>query len=194
MRTLEECTAEVFRRSEIKLKKRKIRSRALLCCIPLLLCATGLLFWRISPERSTDGAIEVSGVPERGSAPNASHCFEIITGDTQYVITDTFTVDLILDILDTPPMPESQTEHTSDNFNMPTEDIDPPAAPPLYTGGDLKGNNIEEYTLTFRAKDGQTRSYTLLGKTVVYHQDGSTRILTYEAHLQLLQLLADAQE
>ena len=41
MREINECTAEVFRRSEKRIKERKRnRNRILMCCIPLLICIT----------------------------------------------------------------------------------------------------------------------------------------------------------
>ena len=41
MREINECTAEVFRRSEKRIKERKRnRNRILMCCIPFLICIT----------------------------------------------------------------------------------------------------------------------------------------------------------
>lgn len=41
MREINECTAEVFRRSEKRIKERKRnRNRILMCCIPFLICFT----------------------------------------------------------------------------------------------------------------------------------------------------------
>lgn len=192
MRTLEECTAEVFRRSEIKIKKRKDRKRVLLCCIPLLLCICTLLLWPEFPERSADGGIwEFGGVPERGSSGStALHCFVVKTADMQYMITDANTVDLILGILDAPNATENQTEQ---NFNTPTEEISPPAGPTLYAGGP-KGNGSAQYDLTYRSTDGQTRSYTLTDDTLICSWDGSSKQLTGDALLALLQALESSQQ
>ena len=40
MRTLHECQAEVFRRSEERIRARRRAARALLVCLPLILCIT----------------------------------------------------------------------------------------------------------------------------------------------------------
>ena len=61
MRTLQECQAEVFRRSEKRIKERKKRRKHLLMlCIPLVLCLTavsGLLLSGFGLSKSTDEAI-----------------------------------------------------------------------------------------------------------------------------------------
>jgi len=66
-RTLQECQAEVFRRSEQRIKERKKRRKHLLMlCIPLVLCLTavsGLLLSGFGLTKSTDEAIPES-IPE----------------------------------------------------------------------------------------------------------------------------------
>ncbi len=180
MRTLDACTEEVFRRSEIKIKKRQKHKRIFLCCIPLLLSICAVLIGNIPPERSTDGATGgIGGVPERGSASTVLHCFEIKTKETQYVITDTDTIDLILGILETPGMTESQTEQNSENLSPPAQ----------YGDGGLKASGSEQYQLTYRSMDGQTHCYTLTGDLLTYTRDGSTKQLSGDALLTLLQVL-----
>ncbi len=60
MRDLQECQAEVFRRSEKRLKERtKRRNHILMLCIPLVLCLTtigGFLLSGVGLDRSTDCA------------------------------------------------------------------------------------------------------------------------------------------
>lgn len=47
MRSLEECKAEIFRRSEITIKKRKqTRNRILAVCLPLCLCIGAVILWQ----------------------------------------------------------------------------------------------------------------------------------------------------
>ena len=59
MRDLKECQAEVFRRSEEKIKaRRKTRNRILAACIPLFLTIS---IWSmdVCPERVTDDPVDV---------------------------------------------------------------------------------------------------------------------------------------
>lgn len=72
MRSLEECQAEVFRRSEEKIKNRKrIWSRIVACCVPICCVAVGLFMvtqfvpihspvaesvWETTPEQTVDGS------------------------------------------------------------------------------------------------------------------------------------------
>ena len=71
MRNLEDCKAEIFRRSEERIKERKrVRKRVLACCIPLcLLLVAGGLYLRPLLEPMDEIARTNAGptlVPERG--------------------------------------------------------------------------------------------------------------------------------
>ena len=60
MRDLNECQAEVFRRSEKRIKERKARrNHILMACIPLVLCLTifgAFLLPRVTPDGASDPA------------------------------------------------------------------------------------------------------------------------------------------
>lgn len=57
MRSLEECKAEIFRRSEITIKKRKqMRNRILAVCLPLCLCIGAVFLWQPSMQHKAGKA------------------------------------------------------------------------------------------------------------------------------------------
>ena len=62
MREINECTAEVFRRSEKRIKERKRnRNRILMCCIPFLICITvfsATILPAMMPASKKDSAAE----------------------------------------------------------------------------------------------------------------------------------------
>lgn len=57
MRSLQECQAEVFRRSEKRIRTRRRAIRAVMVCVPLVLCLTAFsLLVRPGLPSSPDGA------------------------------------------------------------------------------------------------------------------------------------------
>lgn len=187
MRTIDECSAEIFRRSKLKIQKQKRNKRILLCCTPLLLCVCSLVAWKAFPGETTDGGVtEVGGTIERGSASTALHYFEIKTDTASYQIADEATVNLILNILD-------NTDST-DDITAPTEEIAPPAHSTIYGTGNLKGNTDTEYQLTYYSKSGQCQTYTVIGATVINCANGNACILTPSERLQLFHALESGEE
>lgn len=66
MRNLQECQAEIFRRSEEKIRIRKRKNRALMTCIPSVLCLIAIcavLTPGLSPKKNTDSASDFA-LPE----------------------------------------------------------------------------------------------------------------------------------
>ena len=81
MRELDECTSEVFRRGEQRIKeRRRKRARVLAVCIPICLIAavwSGMSLPEMTPEAESVGRAPVSGeaagsVPESLADPNAA--------------------------------------------------------------------------------------------------------------------------
>ena len=64
MRDLNECKAEIFRRSEIEITKRKKRrSRMIAYCVPLFFCVTALVFANLPNDSSETADSVTSGTP-----------------------------------------------------------------------------------------------------------------------------------
>ena len=66
MRSLEECKAEIFRRSEVKIRQRKqMRNRIVAACLPLCLCLGAVAAWGIGQQKSAaDTAENMAMAPE----------------------------------------------------------------------------------------------------------------------------------
>lgn len=82
MRDLEQAKAEVFRRSNARIKKRKtIRRSIIACCIPLVLC---IGFWSVTilpammPAKASDSAESAVLNNMNGLAPDAEMDYENI--------------------------------------------------------------------------------------------------------------------
>lgn len=83
MRNLEECQAEVFRRSEKRIKARKVRRTGILAvCVPLVLCVAGLAFLpQVGVKSPTDvPATEIAGY--QYSDTMAQECVAVLYADT----------------------------------------------------------------------------------------------------------------
>ncbi len=97
MRTLHECQAEVFRRSEERIRARRRAARALLVCLPLVLCLTAFsLLVRPGLPSSPDGA-----PPKNNAAsPPPAVCRIDVSGAGQVTsVTDQARIRAITDAL-----------------------------------------------------------------------------------------------
>lgn len=73
MRSLQECQAEVFRRSEKRIRTRRRAIRAVMVCVPLVLCLTA--FGLLGAARTTilsrwSSAEEQRRIPSPGCLPH----------------------------------------------------------------------------------------------------------------------------
>lgn len=126
MRELHECQAEVFRRSEKRIKKRKQRRKhILLACIPLVLCIA--LFAAFFPQDTKTAAPEepaVNKAPMDGPAGNWDESSSLsvlridVSGlDFSKTYTDTADVMLISDQLC------SYCQSVPETYEEPTEGV-----------------------------------------------------------------------
>jgi hypothetical protein len=123
MRELHECQAEVFRRSEKRIKERKQRRKhILLACIPLVICITLFSAFflrdtnRAAPEApvATRPAMNVPCGDWDGSSPGSVLRVEVSGLDFSRIYTDTAEIMLISDQLCSygQPKPEAYEEPT----------------------------------------------------------------------------------
>lgn len=126
MRNLNECQAEVFRRSEKRIKKRKQhRKHILLACIPLVLCITLFSgFFLRGPKRAASDVLdeihlpmcEPNGYWDGYSAVSVSR-IEVSGLDFSKTYTDTADVMRIADQL------YSCSQSKSESYEEPTESV-----------------------------------------------------------------------
>ena len=126
MRDLNECQAEVFRRSEKRIKERKQhRKHILLACIPLVLCITLFSAFfirdtnRAAPEApiATRPAMNIPCGDWDGSSPASILSVEVYGLDFSRIYTDAADIILISDQLYT----YSQSE--PECYEEPTESV-----------------------------------------------------------------------
>lgn len=82
MRTIDECRAEVFRRSEEKIKaRRRARARAAALCVPLCLCAVimSVAFALPRGQRTEQDMMQEDG-DAPGGAPGTEYSNEVVDG------------------------------------------------------------------------------------------------------------------
>lgn len=189
MRELNECTAEVFRRSEKRIKaRRRNRNRVLAVCIPVCLIAA---VWsvmalpaavlketseRVGADRELDGAAPgvlacpytAAEIQEAGMFPGEH--YGKVTMDTAAVAEMFQTVQSLF------------ADAFSDGQNVIS-------AGENNINGDLvqSPNQPKVYTITFTAEDGSQTAYHLSGNTLV---DVSTNETVFLSDAQAAGLLA----
>lgn len=179
MRNLDVCRAEVFRRSEERIeRRRKQRKRALVCCVPLMLCVAVLAVIAFPRERkmqSNGGVPELMGGVEgeystveiRGTGWMALYHRQISDAAQAGEIYDTVQMLFELD--------------GTYSGGVTDGSLIPPAGTPVLGGG---------YAITF-SDSGEV--YTLSGKELTDEQTDRTVTLTDAQLTQLKELLGLAQ-
>ena len=97
MRTLHECQAEVFRRSEERIRARRRAARALLVCLPLILCITAFSLFVLPDLAALPGE---PGSKNDSAAPPPAVCRIDVSGAGQVTsVTDQARIRAITDAL-----------------------------------------------------------------------------------------------
>lgn len=179
MRSLQECQAEIFRRSNLRIRRR--RQRILATCIPLALCVTvgAVALWP-SEEKAGDVAL-MAGLPVETAVSMEYSLAEVQVSGSGVALcyTEPETAARILAIIE--DSPKYQTYSYAQD--------EPEVTPETY-GEVSNGTNIDRhwvvggmgddsngtgatmaspeaeapaYTLTFVYRDGSTQIYTLSG-------------------------------
>ncbi len=176
MREIRDCTAEVFRRSEKRIKARKQkRNRVLLCGGAMLICLTVLsvsLFPALRPLEKNDGVQEnmgpPAGDPETGPAPASYVRLEIQDNGQYDALIEEGTevsriyrrVEALLNsaaVRDEIALPESLPGAQEEDFCSATQE---------------KQEGALGYTMTFSTAEGSTLIYCLTGNRLI---DASTK-------------------
>ena len=190
MRNFEERKAEVFRRSEKRIKERKQRrNHILMACIPLVLCIT-ILGAFLRPNVTPDGAAEpgdtrpvVDGMGSDGFTSLFCPIAKITVSANNFSISHTEVADLLL-ISDQlysygtrAPSSNGTTDTVVDEDDVPKDN-----------GEDMDSAN-DAYTITMVTHEGVKTEYQLVGKTLTNLTTNQTYKLTQTQANELRTLL-----
>ena len=175
MRSLEECKAEIFRRSEEKIKKRKQqRTRILAVCLPLCLCVGALALW--GGLGQDDSAVNKSAAPQKngfGLLPKAEAAPESVLPNENFIIADSSAAISQYDYVQLLLEDAADMEHPDSQLK------DAPTAAPFH--------------FTLCAPDGTVVPYALTGNVLCEEESGRSVALT-DAQLRELKQVLDIQE
>ena len=186
MRNLDECQAEVFRRSEKRIRERKKRrNRILSVCVPLVLCAAGVA---LLPELGTNSPAEVpatemvinqySLIPESGSVDVVNTRSIAVSGNGfSHEYTAQEDVEEILGIL----------ARIAEGPVLVGEET---AAATQDDASDLQASPEEKgWCITIRSGTQQDVVYTLVGSRLTNETTGEAYDLDGDTHTALIKAL-----
>ena len=197
MRELHECQAEVFRRSEKRIKERKQRRRRILMtCIPLVLCLTifgTFLFPQLNNNmQAPEGMPESETQAAMGQDENQSMTCSIVeikvSGNGVSIrYTDVADLLLISDQLNTygtrAPETSGTTNEDGSDRSENADDV---------VGGVADSVNAA-YTITLITHEGEKTEYQLIGNTLFNQTTNQAYTLTYEQVKELREILGVPQ-
>lgn len=197
MRELHECQAEVFRRSEKRIKERKQRrQRILMTCIPLVLCLTifgTFLFPQLNNNmQAPEGMPESETQAAMGQDENQSMTCSIVeikvSGNGVSIrYTDVADLLLISDQLNTygtrAPETSGTTNEDGSDRSENADDV---------VGGVADSANAA-YTITLVTHEGEKTEYQLIGNTLLNQTTNQAYTLTYEQAKELREILGVPQ-
>ena len=170
MRNFEERKAEVFRRSEKRIKERKQRrNHILMACIPLVLCITLLgafLFPGATPEDPSFNGSAGGGLTEEKfeslSCPIAK--ITVTGGNFSQTYKEVEDLLLISDQLYSYGSRGNETNGTTDDSIAAEGDDRKENADDIY--GNITDHSNVAYTITLVTHEGVKTEYRLAGKTL----------------------------
>ena len=197
MRELHECQAEVFRRSEKRIKERKQRrQRILMTCIPLVLCLTifgTFLFPQLNNNmQAPEGMPESETQAAMGQDENQSMTCSIVeikvSGNGVSIrYTDVADLLLISDQLNTYGTREPETSGTTNEDGSDrSENADDVV-------GGVADSADAAYTITLVTHEGEKTEYQLIGNTLLNQTTNQAYTLTYEQVKELREILGVPQ-
>lgn len=190
MRDLEACKAEIFRRSEIRIKKRKtIRNRVIAVCLPVCFCVGAFAVWGMGQQKgSMENAMDVNcAAPESYIASSDYLLFDksesmTMENTSQAVCQVTINGENGQDMADR-ILPKHQYEYVERLFGQDYEDsvqISGDEFKSQSTGGKIR--------IVFTMTDGSEKVYILTGNILCQESTGKTVVLE-EKSLRDLKLM-----
>ncbi len=175
MRTLEECTAEVFYRSEKKIcRRRKVRKQLLCCGIPLFLCVVlcaGLPVLTARDKSAEKAENQYCGGEILEYACESWHA-EVSTSEGK-IFLDSDAAEQLFGILDDCLQESEAMAYGADPDNESGEATDP----------------ARLYGIEITMPDGESRSYSLSGNLLSY---ADAQVVIDKAQQKEIEKLLDA--
>ena len=201
MRSLQECQAEVFRRSERKIKQRRKRIRRsagiLLACVPLCLCLA--LLPRGSNNAEMKESVQYGAVQENSLADSelSVSSIKIYADKGSYTLTDEGDILYLMSLIEQHP----KYGFTADAGTVEPEDAPEtePMQPETMAPDEDRGLGCAEespgsYTITLVMTDGSIRMYTVTENKIIGLQTDELAVLTDGQIAELLAFLAEKAE
>lgn len=171
MREINECTAEVFRRSEKRIKERKRnRNRILAFCIPLCLIVTVfsvMILPAMMPAMNTKNAAAEIG-DTAGSPAYAYNAVEIhdnsMLPEHYEKVTDKVAVTRIFNVIYSLFVNVDEAAQNG-GANSDTNRFNADNASPTEVANNA--SKMKDYTVIFTTEDGAQTVYTLSGNTLL---------------------------
>lgn len=177
MRELNECTQEVFRRSEKRIKeRRRKRGRVLALCIPVCLIIpvlSAMIFPGVMPVLETEGFAQADG-EMNGNAPGLPACpytaveiqnSGLSPGEHYETVTDQPVVAEMCQAIHSLFAEAAGNDQDSDG-NLPPSEIFP-AAEDVNCDQTGSTSRSKVYTITFTAEEGSQTVYILSENTLM---------------------------
>ncbi len=188
MRNLNECQAEVFRRSETRIKeRRRRRNHILMTCMPLALCVSILAVFMLSGGKFTESEITgAAGVPPQN---DSAYCYvskvEVSGQGKTKVFTDPEVVTSIYtQLLDYDGIREENILNSESKTEITPEEEKYGAA---FVTGSLSG--ASGYRIVITLADGSEISYDWKGMVLTAQNPNRSYTLTKDQQKQLTELL-----
>ena len=195
MRNFEERKAEVFRRSEKRIKERKARrNHILMACIPLVLCIT-ILGTFLHPNVTPDGAADpgdtrpaVNGMGSDGFASLSCPIAKITVSGNDFSISHTEVAELLL-ISDQLYSYGTRAPSSNGTTDTVVDEDDVPKDNGEDVSGSIMDSANDAYTITMITHEGIKTEYQLVGKTLTNLTTNQTYRLTQTQANELRTLL-----
>ena len=190
MRELQECQAEVFRRSEKRIRARRQRTiRMLLACIPLVLCIAVASMYTLpallGTGTKTTGAADPAGRPTEAFY-NSSGKDEGVPESTRCPVSKIEVQGTGVFLFHMEPQELSQIFR---QLRVCMDDITNDREETTQAGS----GSTPSYTIILTMEDGSTEEFWLAGNTLLDRSTGRTGILSQEQLTELERLLGIAR-
>lgn len=201
MKDLNECQAEVFRRSEKRIRQRKQRrNHILMACIPLVLCITifsAFLFQGVTPESPRDpGSTEAAmgGLTQDGCESLSCPIARITVAGLDFSQTHTNTSDVLLisDLLYSYSTRGPETSGSTNDEAVAEGDDRKENADDVF--GSIADSSTTGYTITLVMHEGDKTEYYLVGNTLKNLTTNQTHTLSQKQVNELKDLLGIPQQ
>ena len=185
MRNLNECQAEIFRRSEERIKARRRKKRVLAACVPSVLCLTLISVFFLPgllPERSADSVEPALPESAAGCIPDSIEKITVYGPDFSKTYLEFSQVHTISSQLKTYSSANEMTEESLRGENFKENS---------YTG--IADRTDAEYTIFMTTEDGKSLNFLFSGNTLTNLATKESYALSQQQVTELYDLLGIPQ-